>query len=105
MLLNGLFSVPVYAFPLTVIGNALVELSMNVLDWQVSREVPAIAVSGAVGTVKFEVYTAVPLTILTFDKYPVNTPVMLPLYLSAPMYVMPENVAEEVHVPSETPFR
>ena len=55
MLLNGLFSVSVYEFPLTVIGNALVELSMNVLDWQVSREVPAIAVSGAIGGVKLEV--------------------------------------------------
>ena len=95
----------VYGLPLTVIANAFVELSMNVLDWHVSSWVPEIAVSGAVGGVKFDVYTAVPLTILTFDKYPVNTPVMPPLYLSAPMYVMPENVAEEVHVPSETPFR
>ena len=55
MLPNGLFSVPVYAFPLTVIVNAFVELSMNVLDWHVSREVPEMAVSGAVGGVKFAV--------------------------------------------------
>ena len=55
MLPNGLFSVPVYAFPLTVIVNAFGELSINVLLWQVSSWVPEIAVSGAVGTVKFEV--------------------------------------------------
>ena len=55
MLLNGLFSVPVYAFPLTVIVNAFVELSTKVLDWHVSREVPVIAVKGDVGGVKAEV--------------------------------------------------
>ena len=55
MLPNGLFSVPVYEFPLTVIANAFGELSMKVLDWHVSREVPEIAVSGAVGGVKFDV--------------------------------------------------
>jgi hypothetical protein len=41
--------------PLTVIAKAFVELSMNWLLWQVSREVFAIAVSGVVGTVKFAV--------------------------------------------------
>jgi hypothetical protein len=33
--------------PLTVRAKALVELSMNLLDWQVSREVFVIAVRGA----------------------------------------------------------
>ena len=60
-LLNGLLSVSVYAL-LTVIANAFGLLSTNVLDWHVSREVPDIAVSGAVGGVKSAVYTAVPLT-------------------------------------------
>jgi len=45
-LLNGLFSVSVYGLPLAVIVNAFVELSVKVLDWQVSSEVPDIAVSG-----------------------------------------------------------
>ena len=59
-----------YGLPFVVIATALGELSTNVLDWHVSREVPEIAVSGAVGGVKFEVYTAVPLTMRTFDTYP-----------------------------------
>ena len=54
-LLNGLLSVPMYELPLTVIANAFVELSMNVLDWQVSSDVPDMAVRGAVGGVKFDV--------------------------------------------------
>ena len=41
--------------PLAVIVNALVELSIKVLDWQVSSDVPEMAVSGAVGGVKSEV--------------------------------------------------
>jgi predicted Kef-type K+ transport protein len=41
--------------PLTVIAKALVELSMNLLDWQVSREVFVIAVRGAALGVKAEV--------------------------------------------------
>ena len=49
--------------PAKVIDAALAELSMNWLLWQVRSDVLAIAVSGVVGTVKFEVYTAVPLTI------------------------------------------
>ena len=69
-LLNGLFSVPVYAFPLTVIANAFGELSMKVLDWHVSREVFVIAVSGAVGGVNADVYTAVPLTIRRLEIFP-----------------------------------
>ena len=52
---NGLLSVSVYGLPLTVIDLALGDVSINVLDWHVSREVPEIAVKGAVGTVKFEV--------------------------------------------------
>ena len=54
-LLNGLFSVSVYELPLTVIANAFVELSTKVLDWQVSSDVPDMAVRGAVGGVKFDV--------------------------------------------------
>ncbi|HSG61689.1 MAG TPA: hypothetical protein VLA24_09685 [Pseudomonadales bacterium] len=50
-----------------VIEKALVELSMKVLLWQVSSCVLVTAVSGVVGTVKFEVYSAVPLTSLAFD--------------------------------------
>jgi hypothetical protein len=39
-----------------IVNVALVsELSTNLLDWHVSRDVPRIAVSGAVGGVKFEV--------------------------------------------------
>jgi hypothetical protein len=41
--------------PLTVIAKALVELSMNLLDWQVRREVFVIAVRGEVEGVKLEV--------------------------------------------------
>ena len=48
--------------PFTVIARLFDELSMNWLLWQVSSEVFVIAVSGVVGTVKFEVYTAVFLT-------------------------------------------
>jgi hypothetical protein len=48
--------------PAVAIDNALAELSMNWLLWQVSSEVLVIAVKGVVGTVKFAVYTAVPLT-------------------------------------------
>ena len=66
---NGLFSVPVYELPNTVIGNAFVELSMNVLDWQVSSEVPEIAVSGAVDGVKLSLYRAL-LTTLRFEMFP-----------------------------------
>ena len=69
---NGLFSVPVYEFPKTVIARALGELSINVLDWQVSNWVFVIAVKGAVGGVKFEVYTAVPTTALKLDICPLN---------------------------------
>jgi hypothetical protein len=58
--------------PLTVIANAFVELSMNWLLWQVSSEVPEIAVSGVVGTVKLAVYTAVPLTIRALDIKPIK---------------------------------
>ena len=49
--------------PAKVIVNALAELSMNWLLWQVRSDVPEMAVSGVVGAVKFEVYTAVPFTI------------------------------------------
>ena len=49
--------------PTAVIANAFVELSMNWLLWQVSSDVFVMLVSGVVGTVKFAVYTAVPLTI------------------------------------------
>jgi hypothetical protein len=59
---NG-FVGTVVVWPAVVIVAAFVELSMNWLLWQVSREVSVIAVSGAVGTVKFVTYTAVPLTI------------------------------------------
>jgi hypothetical protein len=52
------------ALPFVVMAKAFVELSMNWLFWQVSSEVFVIAVSGVVGTVKFEVYTAVPFTTL-----------------------------------------
>ena len=41
--------------PFLVIANALVELSMRRLDWQVSREVPDMAVRGEGGGVKLEV--------------------------------------------------
>jgi hypothetical protein len=37
--------------PFTVIVNALVELSMNVVDWQVNKLVLVMAVSGVVGGV------------------------------------------------------
>jgi hypothetical protein len=54
---NG-FTTEGRALPTAVIAKAFAELSMNWLLWQVSREVFVIAVSGAVGTVKFEVYIA-----------------------------------------------
>jgi len=41
--------------PLTVIVYALLELSTNRFDWQVSNEVFVIAVKGVVGTVMFDV--------------------------------------------------
>jgi hypothetical protein len=44
-----------------VIAKLLVELSMNVVDWQVNKLVFAIAVSGVVLGVNVEVYNAVPL--------------------------------------------
>ena len=53
--LKGLFSVSVDELPFTVIVKALGELSTKVLDWQVSNDVPDMAVSGAVGGVKFAV--------------------------------------------------
>jgi hypothetical protein len=37
--------------PTAVIAKLFVLLSMKVLDWQVNKLVPAIAVSGSVGTV------------------------------------------------------
>ena len=58
------------ALPFTVIANALGELSTKVLDWHVSNCVPGIAVNGAVGGVKFAVYTAVPFTILALEIFP-----------------------------------
>ena len=48
--------------PVAVNVNPLLELSINLLDWQVNRLVPEIAVNGAVGGVKLAVYTAVPIT-------------------------------------------
>jgi hypothetical protein len=57
-----------WELPFAVIVKAFVELSMNWLLWQVSREVPEIAVSGVVGTVKFAVYTAVPLTMRKLER-------------------------------------
>jgi hypothetical protein len=54
---NG-FTTEGRALPTAVIAKAFAELSMNWLLWQVSSEVLAIAVSGVVGTVKFEVYIA-----------------------------------------------
>ena len=57
-----------YGLPLTVIDLALGDVSINVLDWHVSREVPEIAVKGVVGTVKFAVYTAVPTTARKFER-------------------------------------
>jgi hypothetical protein len=47
--------VRVDVFPPTVIANAFGLLSTNVLDWHVSREVPEIAGSGAVGGVNVDV--------------------------------------------------
>ena len=41
--------------PTGVIAKAFVELSMNWLLWQVSREVFVMLVSGVVGTAKFDV--------------------------------------------------
>ena len=41
--------------PFLVMVNALDELSIAVRFWQVRRDVPLIAVSGAVGGVKFAV--------------------------------------------------
>ena len=66
---NGLARLGV-ALPFAVMVNALVLLSMNVVDWQVSRDVPEIAVNGDVGGVKALVYTAVPLTIRKLEIDP-----------------------------------
>ena len=51
---KGLFGAG-WELPAEVIANAFVELSMNWLLWQVSRDVFVILVSGVVGTVKFAV--------------------------------------------------
>jgi hypothetical protein len=66
VLVSG-FCITGFVLPVTVIASALAELSMNVVDWQVNKLVPDIAVSGAVGGVNVVVYTAVPLTTLKFE--------------------------------------
>ena len=48
--------------------KALVLLSIKRFDWQVSKDVPEIAVRGVVGTVTD--VTPEPLTIRTLDRYP-----------------------------------
>jgi hypothetical protein len=77
-----------------------------VLDWHVSNWVFAIAVSGAVGGVKFAVYTAVPLTTRALDIKPLNG--LRPAVVDAPItrlsvevYTLPAAVNG---VPEETPF-
>ena len=53
------------AAPLLAVMTFLAILvSVKAGDWQVNNTVPGMAVSGAVGGVKFVVYTAVPRTIL-----------------------------------------
>jgi hypothetical protein len=58
--------------PVTVIVNAFVLLSINLLDWQVNNTVFVIAVNGLVGGVNVVVYTAVPLTIRKLEMYPLK---------------------------------
>jgi hypothetical protein len=56
-------------------ANAFALLSIKRLLWQVSRDVFVIAVRGVVGTVIEDWligYTAVPLTTLAFEIYPVT---------------------------------
>ena len=57
--------------PARVMAKLLIELSMKRLLWQVSSCVLVIAVSGVVGTAKFDVYTAVPLTARKLEMNPV----------------------------------
>lgn len=58
-------------FPKTLMGKLFGLLSTNVLLWQVSKTVPGIAVSGASGGVKFDVYIA-EFTARKFEMYPEN---------------------------------
>ena len=66
------------ALPFAVMASALVLLSINVVDWQVSRDTfDAVApwlvvVSGDVEGVKLVVYRAWPLVIRKLDRLPVK---------------------------------
>ena len=89
---------------MTVIANAFGLLSTKVLDWHVRSLVPVIAVSVAVGGVKFEVYSAVPFTILKLEMFPKIGAVPA---LDAPINVdpaLPIVPVKELVVPASVPL-
>ena len=78
--MNGGIIGDIVVSPTFVTVKLLVELSMNLFDWHVSKLVFAIAVSGDVGGVNAVVYTKEPVTTLKFDIYPKNADVPLAAY-------------------------
>jgi hypothetical protein len=60
----------IFGVPTIVSAKLLVLLSLNLLSWRVSSEVPEMAVRGAVGGVKLAVYTVELLTIRRLDNIP-----------------------------------
>ena len=95
------------ALPAAVIVKLFVLLSINVGDWQVNNDVFVIAVSGAVGGVNVEVYTAVPFIQRKLEMCPIKVLISDPYCKIAPMrrgYVPDQKLTLLVLVTSSTPL-